>query len=66
MRRISKQVNDISMGTRHKELYEAPSTQVFEVKTEGVICESGLRDSYGTANDGIDSGLLDGNGIWNW
>ena len=26
---------------KNKELYEAPSTMVFEVKTEGVICVSG-------------------------
>lgn len=26
---------------KNKELYESPSTQVFEVKTEGVICTSG-------------------------
>ena len=26
---------------KHKELYDAPSTRVFEVKTEGVICTSG-------------------------
>ncbi|MBO4692608.1 MAG: hypothetical protein J5604_07550 [Bacteroidales bacterium] len=25
----------------NKELYEAPSIQMFEVKIEGVICESG-------------------------
>ena len=25
---------------KNKELYEAPSTRVFEVKTEGVICQS--------------------------
>ena len=25
---------------KNKELYEAPSTQIFEVKTEGVICTS--------------------------
>lgn len=54
------------MNTEHKELYDAPSTIVFEVKTEGVICESGLRDSYGTANDGIDPSSLDGDGIWIW
>ena len=54
------------MNTEHKDLYDAPSTQVFEVKTEGVICASGLRDSYGTANDGIDPGSLDGDGIWIW
>ena len=29
---------------KHKELYDAPSTRVFEVKTEGVICTSGLLD----------------------
>ena len=26
---------------KNKELYEAPSTQIFEEKTEGVICTSG-------------------------
>lgn len=35
------QVNDIQMETKLKELYEAPSTMVFEVKQEGVICASG-------------------------
>ena len=25
---------------KNKELYDAPSTKVFEVKTEGVICQS--------------------------
>ena len=25
---------------KNKELYESPSTQIFEVKTEGVICQS--------------------------
>ena len=40
--------------------------ETVEVKAEGVICGSGLRDSYGTANDSVDSSLLDGNGIWNW
>lgn len=28
------------MKTKHKNLYETPSTQVFEVKVEGVICQS--------------------------
>jgi hypothetical protein len=53
------------MKTKHNELYESPVTEVVEVKQEGVICQSGLRDSYGNANDGIDSSELDG-GIWNW
>lgn len=54
------------MKTNQKELYLSPEAEVFEVKTEGVICQSGLRDSYGTANDGIDPSLLDGSGIWIW
>jgi len=54
------------METKHKELYETPTTYVLEVKTEGVICGSVLRDSYGNANNGVDPSLLDGEGIWNW
>jgi len=29
------------METKPKELYEAPSTMLFEVRQEGVICASG-------------------------
>ncbi len=29
------------MENKEKQLYEAPSTQVFEVKVEGVVCTSG-------------------------
>ena len=54
------------METKNKIIYAPPMAETVEVKAEGVICESGLRDSYGTANDGIDPGLLDGNGVWNW
>lgn len=54
------------MELKHKELYQSPVTIVVELKQEGVICASGLRDSYGDSNDGIDPGLLDGDGIWNW
>lgn len=54
------------MKTKHNELYESPVTEVVEVKQEGVICASGLRDSYGDGNDGIDPSLLDENDIWNW
>ena len=61
MRRISKQVNDISMGTRHKALYEAPSTQVFEVRQKGVLCASYVKGGNsinewgngGTTNDDV-------------
>lgn len=35
------QINDIPMETKQKVLYEAPSTMVFEVRQEGVICASG-------------------------
>lgn len=54
------------MEPNKKEMYLSPEVTAFEVKTEGVICQSGLRDSYGDSNDGIDPSLLDGNGIWNW
>lgn len=29
----------------NKDLYDAPSTQVFEVKTKGIICASGDADA---------------------
>lgn len=32
------------MEAQVKETYEAPSTQVLEIKTEGIICGSGLND----------------------
>ena len=35
---------------KNKELYDAPSMLVFEVKTEGVICQSG---NVGATMDGI-------------
>ena len=54
------------LQTKHNKLYEAPVTEVVEVKQEGVICASGLRDSYGDSNNGVDPGSLDGDGIWNW
>ena len=54
------------MESNKKEMYNSPEVDIFEVKTEGVICASGLRDSYGDSNNGVDPGLLDGNGIWNW
>jgi len=28
------------MNTKHSELYEAPTTEVVEVKFEGVVCQS--------------------------
>ena len=49
------------MGTRHKELYEAPSAQVFEVRQEGVLCASDVKGGNsinewgngGTTNDDV-------------
>ena len=35
-----------------KKHYEAPATLVFEVKTEGVICQSGLNDPNDYNNGG--------------
>lgn len=49
------------METKLKELYEAPSTMVFEVKQKGVICASDVKsgnsindwENGGTTNDEI-------------
>ena len=43
------------METKQKELYEAPSTMVFEVKQEGVICASGGTEQFGNGNNYDDS-----------
>ncbi len=53
------------MKTKNKIIYAPPMAETVEVKAEGVICESGLRNGYGTANEGVDPSQLDG-GIWNW
>ena len=52
--RSKKHLKMKSMEKTDKQVYEAPSTTVFEVKIEGVICESGVngsRNGYGTANE---------------
>lgn len=54
------------MELNKKEMYISPEAKTFEVKIEGVICGSGLRDSYGKANDGFDSSELDDSGNWIW
>lgn len=49
------------MEAKQKELYEAPSTMVFEVKQEGVICASDVKsgnsingwENGGTTNDEV-------------
>lgn len=35
------------METKIKDLYKAPSTMVFEVRQEGVICASGDTEQFG-------------------
>ena len=39
------------MEAKQKELYEAPSMMVFEVKQEGVICASGGTEQFGNGNN---------------
>jgi len=34
------------METKRTNLYEAPATEVVEVKTEGIICESKPKPNY--------------------
>lgn len=41
--------NYISMETKHKELYEHPSTDVVEVHAEGVVCQS-VKTTYNPMN----------------
>ena len=41
---------------KNKDLYEAPSTRVFEVKIEGVICQSLPEGALQDPNDYIDGG----------
>ena len=45
-----------NMETKNKELYDAPSTRVFEVKQEGVICASGPLNNEGAAFDDYQNG----------
>ena len=52
------------MEIKKKELYLSPEVHIFEVKTEGVICGSGSRNSYGNGNEGV--GPLDDSGNWIW
>ena len=57
------------MERNKKERYLSPEVKTVEVKIVGVVCQSALRDGYGTANEGlegvVDPSQLDG-GIWNW
>ena len=39
------------METKDLELYESPTSEVVELKTEGMICESGARNGYGDAGE---------------
>jgi len=43
------------METIHKEHYDTPSTRVFEVRQEGVICASGGTEQFGNGNSYDDS-----------
>ena len=46
--------------------YEKPTMHSVEVRPQRIICISGGRQSYGTANDGVDESELDESGTWNW
>lgn len=43
--------NYISMETKHKELYEHPTTEAVEVRNEGVICQSPRPDFTGFGDE---------------
>lgn len=46
------------METTFKDLYKAPTTIVFEVEQEGVICASGETEGYGKGNS-YDESIFD-------
>ena len=46
------------METTFKDLYKAPSTIVFEVEQEGVICASGETEGFGTGKN-YDGSIFD-------
>ena len=48
-----------------KRNYLKPAMQVFELQQQGCLMNSGARQSYGIANDGVDPSELE-NGIWIW
>ena len=52
-----------TMNRRH---YTKPAMRVVELQQRGLLMTSGMRNGYGTANDGVDESELDGNGMWNW
>ena len=49
-----------------KELYEAPSMEIFEIVNEGIICASGDTLSGASGNDFLDGGFVGGDGrnVW--
>lgn len=49
-----------------KELYEAPSMEIFEIVNEGIICASDKTLSGTSGNDFLDSGFVGGDGrnVW--
>lgn len=39
------------MGIKNKESYVSPLCEVIEVKSQSIICQSGITDQYGNTND---------------
>lgn len=52
------QIHKLMEIKKNKELYDAPSTRVFEVKIEGVICQSGPLNNEGAAFDDYQDGIF--------
>ena len=46
-------LREFIMETKNRARYEAPTTEVLEVKFEGIICQSvrSMRSGYGTAQE---------------
>ena len=48
------------MDTKLKELYDAPSTMVLEVKIQGIICQSQTDYNYGNLDETDEMSLMGG------
>ena len=52
-----------------RKTYEKPTTTVVVMQHTQMLMTSGTeanRSSYGTANDGVNTDELDGDGSWEW
>ena len=62
-------MNKINLTEMKRKDYTAPTTTVVVMQHTQMLMTSGTeanRSGYGTANYGVDSDELDGDGSWEW